>query len=264
MADITNLSNFLTDVADAIREKKGSDELIPASDFDTEILSIGNEGGLDTFDANATVGNILKDKTAYVKAKKLTGTLTFETHYDYSICDSIADKILTGLSYVPYVSNCLIYYKNGLLIDESGHNNNGILYGDYIQHYDNIEFTDGYCTTNDVYVTYGTYELYCKIPSDFVPNNDTRWTFCSCIFGRELAYEQKDFGLILDKNGNFAIGYAWSSIASTDIKGNDGQLHHLSLVIETDKLILYVDGVLAKTVSKTMKGDTVSNYRYIY
>lgn len=40
MADTTNLSNFLTDVAISIREKRGTTNEIPASDFDTEILSI--------------------------------------------------------------------------------------------------------------------------------------------------------------------------------------------------------------------------------
>lgn len=258
MADITNLNNFLIDVANAIREKKNTNEPIIASNFDTEILSI--ESSIDTSDANATVGNILQNKTAYVKDEKLTGTLTFDTHYDYNICNNISSKVLNGSGYVPYISDCLVYYKNGLLIDESGNNNNGLLYGEYVQNYDNIEFTNGYATTNDINTTYGTYELYCKISSDFIPNNDTRWTFCSCIFGRELAYEQKDFGLILDKDGNFAIGYAWDSISSTSVKGNDGQPHHLALVVETDKLMLYVDGVLGTTVSKTMTGNTAKNY----
>ena len=40
MADTSNLSQFLTDVADAIRTKKGTTEPIPAANFDTEILSI--------------------------------------------------------------------------------------------------------------------------------------------------------------------------------------------------------------------------------
>ena len=44
--DRTNtLDNFLTDVADAIREKKGTTDTILASNFDTEIASI--ESGVD-------------------------------------------------------------------------------------------------------------------------------------------------------------------------------------------------------------------------
>ena len=40
MARTDNLKVFLTDVADAIRTKKGTTELIPANTFDTEIESI--------------------------------------------------------------------------------------------------------------------------------------------------------------------------------------------------------------------------------
>lgn len=47
MARIDNLSNFLTDVADAIREKKGSSDTILASDFDTEIENLPSGGGAD-------------------------------------------------------------------------------------------------------------------------------------------------------------------------------------------------------------------------
>lgn len=47
MADISNLTNYLTDVADAIREKKGTDAQIPAANFDTEILSIQTGGDVE-------------------------------------------------------------------------------------------------------------------------------------------------------------------------------------------------------------------------
>lgn len=40
MADTTNLTNFLEDVADTIRTKKGTQDLIPAANFDTEISGI--------------------------------------------------------------------------------------------------------------------------------------------------------------------------------------------------------------------------------
>ena len=40
MADTTSLSQFLTDVADAIRTKTGSSDAIAAASFDTEITNI--------------------------------------------------------------------------------------------------------------------------------------------------------------------------------------------------------------------------------
>lgn len=45
MARIDTLPHFLTDVADAIREKKGTQETIQASDFDTEIENLPSGGG---------------------------------------------------------------------------------------------------------------------------------------------------------------------------------------------------------------------------
>lgn len=42
MARIDNLTNFLTDIATAIRQKKETEAEIPAEQFDSEILSIEN------------------------------------------------------------------------------------------------------------------------------------------------------------------------------------------------------------------------------
>ena len=44
MARTDTLPHFLTDVADAIREKKGTEETITASDFDTEIENLPGGG----------------------------------------------------------------------------------------------------------------------------------------------------------------------------------------------------------------------------
>lgn len=48
MARTNNLTDFLTDVADAIREKKGTSETIQASDFDTEIENLPSGGDVTT------------------------------------------------------------------------------------------------------------------------------------------------------------------------------------------------------------------------
>ena len=77
MADITNLTNFLGDIADAIRTKKETTEQIPAENFDQEILSI--ETGIDTSDATATSNDLVYPKTAYANGTKIVGAITEKT-----------------------------------------------------------------------------------------------------------------------------------------------------------------------------------------
>lgn len=109
-----NLTAFLTGIADALRAKKGTTELINPQDFESEITSIqtgstitlqtkaatptkntqtitpdASYGGLssvtvhpipdeyiDTTSGTATGADILKGKTAYAKGALITGTLT--------------------------------------------------------------------------------------------------------------------------------------------------------------------------------------------
>lgn len=54
MARTNNLTNFLTDVANAIRTKKGTETDIPAADFDTEILALPAQGVYESRTINIT------------------------------------------------------------------------------------------------------------------------------------------------------------------------------------------------------------------
>ena len=100
MADTSNLSSYLKDLADAIREKKGTEAQIPAANFDTEILSI--ETGIDTSDATAIANDILTGKTAYAKGEKIIGAFSgaklFSSTEEMNSEDTINDGDL-GLVY---------------------------------------------------------------------------------------------------------------------------------------------------------------------
>lgn len=82
MAKTDNLTDFLTDVADAIREKKGTSNPINPQDFSSEIASIQSGGGEFSWDfsrigytsENTTLLQQFEDAIAYSEEKARTFT----------------------------------------------------------------------------------------------------------------------------------------------------------------------------------------------
>lgn len=110
MADISNLSNYLKDVADAIREKKGTEEQIPAANFDTEILNI--QTGADVSGVTAVASDVKVNK----KFVDSTGELKSGTFPDisYNSTSAMSSYELVASNFKHYTES-QDYYKTSYL-----------------------------------------------------------------------------------------------------------------------------------------------------
>lgn len=108
--------------------------------------------------------------------------------------------------------------------------------------------------------SYSYFYIKCSIESNFTPINNNDWYNCSCILGCELGGEQKDFAIIIDKNGKFALGWATATITSSTIDACDGKIHDLAMFANSinGTISLYIDGVEEVKVNKVMGGSQMT------
>lgn len=93
MAKNNNLTDFLTDVANAIREKDGSTGTINPQDFSDKIKAI--QTGVDTSDGNIEPTTVLKGYKGYAKGAAVNGAIeTYDGSYE-NIIDVVKGDLIT-------------------------------------------------------------------------------------------------------------------------------------------------------------------------
>ena len=146
MARVNNLNDFLTDVASAIKTKKGSETAIPAANFDTEILALPSQG---TYEQR--VLNISKNGT-----QTITPSAGFDAIDELELTVAVPEKQLQSKTY-NFTQNTTIQ-----LLPDTGYDGFDVVTlnievpGEEINNQDKTITTNGTYTADEGYTGLGT------------------------------------------------------------------------------------------------------------
>lgn len=116
----------------------------------------------------------------------------------------------------------------------------------------------------DVIGSYYMFGIKCLVDPAFTPVNTNNWYQASCILGQEIGGQQQDFGIIIDKDGFFALGWANSNITSSSVSALDGEVHSLFVIADSTGIHLFIDGTEEVFETITMTGTQLYNMGVFY
>lgn len=122
MARVDTLGHFLTDVADAIRAKKGSSDTIQASDFDTEIENLPSGGDPSEYFGNTIGfgGDISSGLNRRIIGVPMFTVEGFSLNYAFYGCRALVNVPLLDTSNITMMDSCFSDCQN--LSDDSLNN----------------------------------------------------------------------------------------------------------------------------------------------
>lgn len=135
---------------------------------------------------------------------------------------------------------------------------NGGTYTPTVGEYVTVDSTNQLRMSFSTDSSYYAFGIKCKVNSNFTPVATNNWYQASCILGQELPDAQRDYGIIIDRNGYFALGWAANTITSSTVSALDNKVHELFMLATNTQIKLIIDGNEEVSVDRIMAGNNMS------
>lgn len=281
MARINNLTDFLTDVSTAIKQKTGDTTPIPASEFDTEILKIETKGNYQEKEIEITEnGNItLLPDTGYDAMSKVHISVDMEngimTEAEYETALNTTELILTGLiaERVEYVQDGLVSHLDldGNFTDKKGVvtvSNSGLVFTYNSELMRNVVQTTTSSSSIRATLSSPNIDLSSFTLSIRAKSSGTNTSEHNMLLGCYGSSTGTSFG-IKAHYGKYSIERYLDSIDSTYNVNTDSEWHRYTVTLENkttvkmyvdDELVLEQTGTYNVVPTSWLLGNYISGY----